>query len=114
MADKPIKFRSRKQITYGSRPWAEVMHRGRGATFPLFMFILARGAQTRFTETDRPNLTHRTKNCSFYSGTKALAEEMRNGKLDVNVWRLRIPFHHVNNPRDYFRNLDVLPAVTQG
>ena len=31
---------------------------------------------TGFTETDAPNFTFRQNNCSFYSGTKALGEEV--------------------------------------
>jgi hypothetical protein len=39
-----------------------------------------------FTETDTPNFTFRTNNCSFYSGTKALGEEVLAGV--PNVYRL--------------------------
>ena len=58
-----------------------------------------------FTETDVPNFTFRTNNCSFYSGTKALGEEVLADRSDVYVWRLRIPFNHVDSPRNYLTKL---------
>ena len=58
-----------------------------------------------FTETDTPNFTFRTDNCSFYSGTKALGEEVLAGKPDVYIWRLRIPFDNIDNPRNYLTKL---------
>jgi dTDP-4-dehydrorhamnose reductase len=65
----------------------------------------ARPDGSGFTETDTPNFTFRTNNCSFYSGTKALGEEVLAGKPNVYVWRLRIPFDHVDNPRNYLTKL---------
>ncbi len=60
---------------------------------------------TGFTETDVPNFTFRTNNCSFYSGTKALGEEVLAGQPDVYIWRLRIPFDQRDNPRNYLTKL---------
>lgn len=65
----------------------------------------ARPDGSAFTETDTPNFSFRTNNCSFYSGTKALGEEVLAGKPDVYVWRLRIPFNEVDNPRNYLTKL---------
>ena len=50
---------------------------------------------------DAPNFSFRTNNCSFYSGTKALGEEMLAGAQDCFIWRLRIPFNEVDSPRNY-------------
>ena len=58
-----------------------------------------------FTETDTPNFTFRTNHCSFYSGTKALGEEVLAGRENVYIWRLRIPFDHVESPRNYLTKL---------
>lgn len=58
-----------------------------------------------FTETDTPNFTFRTNNCSFYSGTKALGEEVLAGKPSVYIWRLRIPFNNVDSPRNYLTKM---------
>lgn len=58
-----------------------------------------------FREDDPPNFSFRTDNCSFYSGTKALGEEVLAGARDCFVWRLRIPFDNVDNPRNYLTKL---------
>jgi dTDP-4-dehydrorhamnose reductase len=58
-----------------------------------------------FTETDSPNFTFRQNNCSFYSGTKALGEEVLAGASNVYIWRLRIPFDHRDGPRNYLTKL---------
>src|SRR3954470_19948892 len=65
----------------------------------------ARADGRAFTETDTPNFTFRTNNCSFYSGTKALGEEVLAGKPAVYIWRLRIPFDNIDNPRNYLTKL---------
>lgn len=65
----------------------------------------ARPDGSGFTETDTPNFSFRTNNCSFYSGTKALGEEVLAGRDDVYVWRLRIPFDHNEGPRNYLTKL---------
>ena len=58
-----------------------------------------------FTEEDSPNFTFRQDNCSFYSGTKALGEEVLAEAPEVYIWRLRIPFDHRENPRNYLSKL---------
>ena len=58
-----------------------------------------------FTEEDEPNFTFRRPPCSFYSGTKALGEEVLAGQPGVYIWRLRIPFDSVDNPRNYLTKL---------
>ena len=65
----------------------------------------ARADGTPFTEGDVPNFTFRQNNCSFYSGTKALGEEVLAGHPHVYVWRLRIPFDHIDSPRNYLTKL---------
>jgi dTDP-4-dehydrorhamnose reductase len=54
-----------------------------------------------FTETDDPNFSFREGPCSFYSGTKALAEEAIAGVGESYIWRLRIPFDEFDNARNY-------------
>lgn len=58
-----------------------------------------------FTEEDVPNFTFRQNNCSFYSGTKALGEEVLQGYDNVYIWRLRIPFNNIDGPRNYLSKL---------
>jgi dTDP-4-dehydrorhamnose reductase len=54
-----------------------------------------------YTEKDEPNFTFRQPPCSFYSGTKALGEEAVAGLGQNYIWRLRIPFDEIDNPRNY-------------
>jgi dTDP-4-dehydrorhamnose reductase len=65
----------------------------------------ARPDGSGFTEEDTPNFTFRTNHCSFYSGTKALGEEVLEGEPNLYLWRLRIPFDAVENPRNYLTKL---------
>jgi len=56
---------------------------------------------TGFREEEAPNFSFRQDNCSFYSGTKALGEEILRDVPNCYIWRLRIPFDQVDNPRNY-------------
>lgn len=58
-----------------------------------------------FTEEDEPNFTFRRPPCSFYSGTKALAEEALRRHSNGFLWRLRIPFDEVDEPKNYLSKL---------
>lgn len=73
-----------------------------------------------FTEDDLPNFDFRHDNCSFYSGTKALAEEILKEAPQCYIWRLRIPFNQIDSPRNYLtkimryeRLLDVRNSISQ-
>jgi dTDP-4-dehydrorhamnose reductase len=63
------------------------------------------GAIRGYTETDRPNFIFRDPPCSFYSGTKGLAEEAIAGVGQNYIWRLRIPFDEIDNSRNYLSKL---------
>lgn len=65
----------------------------------------ARDDGSGFTETDSPNFTFRQNNCSFYSGTKALGEEVLTSTPNIYIWRLRIPFDNREHPRNYLTKL---------
>jgi dTDP-4-dehydrorhamnose reductase len=58
-----------------------------------------------FTEDDEPNFSFRQNNCSFYSGTKALGEEVLAAESRCYIWRMRIPFDNQNHPRNNLRKL---------
>jgi len=58
-----------------------------------------------FTETDAPNFSFRDGPCSFYSGTKALGEEVIRGAGRSYVWRPRIPFDEFDNARNYLSKI---------
>jgi dTDP-4-dehydrorhamnose reductase len=66
-----------------------------------------------FTERDEPNFTFRSNHCSFYSGTKGLGEEVLAGRPNVFIWRLRIPFDGVENPRNYLTKLMRYPRLLE-
>lgn len=58
-----------------------------------------------FIESDPPNFSFRQNNCSFYSGTKSLGEEVLASAKSVYLWRLRIPFSNVDSSRNYLSKL---------
>lgn len=58
-----------------------------------------------FSEGDAPNFSFRQNNCSFYSGCKALGEQVLEGAENCFIWRLRIPFNHVDGPRNYISKM---------
>ena len=58
-----------------------------------------------WTEDDSPNFSFRSPPCSFYSGSKALGEEVLEGAENCYIWRLRIPFNEEQSPRNYLQKL---------
>jgi len=53
-----------------------------------------------FSELDEPNFCFAHSPCSFYSGTKALAEEsIRDSRC--YIWRLRLPFNERDEPFNF-------------
>ena len=58
-----------------------------------------------WTEDDLPNFSFRSPPCSFYSGSKALGEEVLEGAENCYIWRLRIPFNDERSPRNYLQKL---------
>ena len=66
-----------------------------------------------FREDDAPNFSFRTNHCSFYSGTKALGEEVLAGAQECFIWRLRIPFDEVDSPRNYLTKMMTYPRLLE-
>ena len=64
-----------------------------------------------FTENDEPNFTFRNPPCSFYSGSKALAEESLRGAAQNYIWRLRIPFDEFDHPRNFLTKINSYPRI---
>lgn len=62
------------------------------------------GYDKTYTEEDPPDFCFKTNNGSFYSGCKALAEDLVN-KNNSYICRLRIPFDEIDSPRNYISKL---------
>lgn len=56
-------------------------------------------------EKSEPNLAFYHNNCSFYTGTKVLAEQSLEMMKNKYVWRIRLPFDENHNNRNYFSKL---------
>lgn len=69
------------------------------------IFTGAKPDGSGFTEDDAPNFSFRQNNCSFYSGCKALGEEVLSGAQNCFIWRLRIPFNEVDGARNYISKM---------
>src|SRR5262245_666019 len=83
------------------------MHIEKDMTRPDLRALVDRspGAIRGFTETDKPNMCFRDPPCSFYSGTKALGEEIIAGVGQSYLWRLRIPFDEHDSSRNYLSKI---------
>jgi UDP-glucose 4,6-dehydratase len=64
-----------------------------------------------FLETDDPNFTFRSPPCSFYCGTKALAEEALRWFGPAYLWRPRILFDEFIHPRNFLSRIQNYPKV---
>lgn len=61
---------------------------------------------TMFSEKETPNFCFGYNNCSWYSGTKELAETMISGVCkEYYIMRLRMPFCHIDSPKNYLSKL---------
>ncbi len=64
-----------------------------------------------FKEEDEPNFSFRRPPCSFYSGTKALGEEILKDYSNCYIWRLRIPFEHIHSSRNFISKVLAYPYL---
>jgi len=64
-----------------------------------------------YVETDLPNFCFQDPPCSFYSGTKALAEAAIAGLGQSYIWRLRIPFDEYDSSRNYLSKIQNYPRL---
>jgi dTDP-4-dehydrorhamnose reductase len=64
-----------------------------------------------FSEEDEPNFSFRRPPSSFYSGTKALAEEALSRVGGGYIWRLRLPFDERDNPRNFLTKVQCYSKV---
>lgn len=70
-----------------------------------------RPAEAPWTEEDPPNFDFDSGRCSFYSGTKALAEWKVSGNPLAWIWRLRLPFCEEADPKNIITKLVKFPAI---
>ncbi len=84
-------------------------------TEPLVSELLSQRSErvAGFSEIDEPNFCFTHNNCSFYSGTKALAEEVMAQFPQFYVWRLRIPFDEFDGHRNYLSKVQRYAKVYQ-
>jgi len=54
-----------------------------------------------FSEEDEPNFCFKHPPCTFYSGTKALAEESIRNQGQSYIWRLRLAFNEEEDPSNF-------------
>lgn len=66
--------------------------------------VLYPQAISGFTETDTPNASFENPACSFYSGTKALAEEALRDSRGY-IWRFLLPFNERDGPENFLSQL---------
>jgi dTDP-4-dehydrorhamnose reductase len=67
-----------------------------------------------YREEDEPNFSFEYQHCSYYAGTKALAEKLvRNLNWRSYLWRLRIPFDEYNHPKNYLTKLLTYPRILE-
>lgn len=64
-----------------------------------------------FTESDPPNFSFDCPPCSFYSGSKALAEELLGWSDQKYLWRPRMLFDESDHPRNLLSRIQHYPKV---
>jgi dTDP-4-dehydrorhamnose reductase len=63
-----------------------------------------------FTEQDTANFTFRARPYSFYSGSKALGEEVAAGARSY-IWRIRMPFSAAAHPKNLLSKLQTYTQI---
>jgi UDP-glucose 4,6-dehydratase len=54
-----------------------------------------------WNENNEPNFSFELNNCSFYTGTKVMAEKYIKPYERSYIWRIRLPFENEHNNRNY-------------
>jgi dTDP-4-dehydrorhamnose reductase len=58
-----------------------------------------------WSENDKPNFSFNFNNCSFYTGTKVIAEDIVKLYPKSYIWRIRLPFENIHNERNYISKI---------
>lgn len=61
--------------------------------------------ESGWEESDEPNFTFDFNNCSFYTGTKVMSENIAKEYEKSYIWRIRLPFENVHNERNYISKI---------
>ena len=64
-----------------------------------------------FTEADEPNSNFHSPPCSFYGGTKALAEESLRWAGQTYLWRPQMLFDQFDHPRNFLSKIQSYPKI---
>lgn len=83
-------------------PWGHVSS---GCIYQGQRDIGIEGEGVGFREEDAPNFDFYHLPSSFYSGTKAMAEQLLAGFSSLYIWRLRVPFDESDGARNYLSKL---------
>lgn len=67
-----------------------------------------------FSEWDEPNFTFRAPPCTFYSGTKALAEEAIRNFDQTYIWRPALPFGEKDETRNLLSKIHRSVSIPNG
>jgi len=79
-----------------------------------FRRLQSTGVLRGFTERDAPNFSFRCTPCNFYSGAKALAEEVIREIGQSYIWRPGIPFSAREETRNFLWRIQQYPKVHDG
>jgi dTDP-4-dehydrorhamnose reductase len=69
------------------------------------LFAREPGSFRGFSEGDEPNCSFQSRPCTFYAGTKALAEEALRKEERGYVWRFHLPFNEQDEPGNFLSHL---------
>lgn len=61
--------------------------------------------ESGWNENDIPNFTFEFNNCSFYTGTKVISENLIKDYEKSYIWRIRLPFENIHNSRNYISKI---------
>jgi len=89
-------------------PWGHVSS---GCIYQGQRGVGAGGDALGFREDDEPNFDFYHLPCSFYSGSKSLAERLLSGFPAHYIWRLRVPFDEEDSSRNYLSKLMRYPRL---
>lgn len=67
-----------------------------------------------YTESDEPNFSLLNPPCSWYSGTKEMAERLMRSPGMGYIWRPRMPFDGHEHPKNYITKLRTYPKAYMG